>query len=450
MDSSRAPGLAAGTVIGGRYTVESLLGRGGMASVYRAIDVPLGRNVAVKVFTVDTEGAAGLGRESSEIQLLASLNHHALVTLFDANVDTGDGVDQSFLVMELVEGPTLKERIESGPIAELDVAQMVVDLAEALHVVHGNGVVHRDIKPANILLNPSVQSSIEFRAKLSDFGIAYLIDSTRLTMPGTIIGTAAYLSPEQARGVAPGSPSDIYSLGLVTLEALTGVRAFEGSMIESLSARLVSDPVIPGTLAAEWRALLGRMTDRDAEARPTALEVVETARRIEREMYAAYDGLGTQETQPFGAADLLEATRPIGATEQLGGTEALGSTAALGATAALGSTAALQPTGPLEPTRAFDQPTRVLPSPSEGETVVLNAPAAPALAATPERSKRRIAHPRRVMLAVAAVLLALTVGGFAWNAVAGGGSTEVAPPALPDNGGALGIHLEQLMESVTP
>jgi hypothetical protein len=466
MDSSRAPGLAAGTVIGGRYTVESLLGRGGMATVYRAIDVPLGRSVAVKVFSIDSEGTAGLGRESSEIQLLASLNHHALVTLFDANVDTGDGVDHSFLVMELVEGPTLKERIESGPIAELDVAQMVVDLAEALHVVHGNGVVHRDVKPANILLNPSVQSSIEFRAKLSDFGIAYLIDSTRLTMPGTIIGTAAYLSPEQARGVAPGSPSDIYSLGLVALEALTGARAFEGSMIESLSARLVSDPVIPGTLDAEWRALLGRMTDRDAEARPTALEVVEIARRIEREMYAATDGLGTQETQPFGAADLLEATRPIGATEALGATaalgatEALGETEALGATSALGATAALgetaaQPSGPLEPTRAFGQPTRVMPAPSEGETVVLNAPAAaePAAgpaAASPKPSKRRVAHPRRVILAVAAVLVALTVGGFAWNSLATDGSSEVAPPALPENGGALGIHLEQLMESVTP
>ena len=461
MDSSRAPGLAAGTVIGGRYTVESLLGRGGMAAVYRATDVPLGRSVAVKVFRIDSEGTAGLGRESSEIQLLASLNHHALVTLFDASVDSGDGGDQSYLVMELVEGPTLKERIDRGSIAELDVAQMLVDLAEALHVVHGNGVVHRDVKPANILLNPSAQSAIEFRAKLSDFGIAYLIDSTRLTMPGTIIGTAAYLSPEQARGVAPGSPSDVYSLGLVTLEALTGERAFEGSMIESLSARLVSDPVIAGTLSGEWRSLLGRMTDRTPEARPTALEVVEIARRIERGMYAATDTLDQQETQPFGATELLDATRPLGATVPLGATERLGATAALGATEALDATERLGATAPLsaaesldadaplQPTRAFDSPTRVMPAPSDGETVVLGVPAE---ATTTPSPKRRIARPpTRLVLAIAAVLVALTVGGLAWNAAAGGGTSDAPTPSpLPENGGALGIHLEQLMESVTP
>ena len=129
-----------------------MLGRGGMATVYRAADSGLGRKVALKVFEIETEGATGLGRESSEIQLLASLNHHALVTLFDADIDGSDEV--SYLVMELVEGSTLKDRIAAGPVFEIDVAQgMVVDLAEALGTsCTRGGVVHRDVKPANILV----------------------------------------------------------------------------------------------------------------------------------------------------------------------------------------------------------------------------------------------------------------------------------------------------------
>ena len=447
MDISRAPGITAGTVIGNRYTVESLLGRGGMASVYRATDVPLGRSVALKIFTADTESAAGLGRESSEIRLLASLNHHALVTLFDASIDRGDGSEYSFLVMELVEGPTLGERLAEGPVAEIDVAQLLVDLAEALHVVHGNGVVHRDVKPANILLNPSSLRGIEFRAKLSDFGIAYLIDSTRLTVPGTIIGTAAYLSPEQARGVAPGAPADIYSLGLVVLEALTGNRAFEGSMIESLSARLVSDPVIPASLGADWSRLLTRMTHRTPEARPTALEVVELARALERDLYAGGAG-DTGETRGDLTATQAftpEATRPFApeATQPFVPT-------------------ATQPFVPEavpsdDATAPLDPPTRVLPAAtansaapygSNDATTVLEPAAGSAPAARP-RAKRPVAL--RAVLAGIAVLVVVAVGWFALDASTGGGDAAPATPTpLPTNEGVLGTHLDELLESVTP
>jgi hypothetical protein len=427
MNTSRMPGITAGTVIGGRYTVESLLGRGGMASVYRATDVPLGRSVALKIFSIDTEGSEQLGRESSEIQLLASLNHHALVTLFDASNDRGEGVDQSYLVMELVDGPTLKERIDEGPVGEIDAAQMLVDLGEALHVVHSNGVVHRDVKPANILLSPSMSRLIEFRAKLSDFGIAYLIDSTRLTMPGTIIGTAAYLSPEQARGIAPGPASDIYSLGLVTLEALTTARAFEGSMIESLSARLVSDPLIPHTLGPAWGSLLARMTARDPDARPSALEVAEAAREIEREAYAASTG----DTAVIGS---------VGATGQ---TEALGATAALGQTATLGQTAAVDP------------PTRVMSAPSNDDaTTVLPGPVdtASSAEARAESSATTTRRPLgRILVIFAAALVALGIGGYLLSTANAGDSASPDPvPTLPANDGELGTHLDELLESVTP
>ena len=422
--------LTSGTVVGGRYTVEALLGRGGMAEVYRATDVPLGRSVALKVFSVETEGAAGVGRESAEIQFLASLNHHALVTLFDASIEGGDGGEPSFLVMELVDGPTLKERIAAGPIAEIDVAQMVVDLAEALHVVHTGGVVHRDVKPANILLNPSALPAVEFRAKLSDFGIAYLIDSTRLTMPGTVIGTAAYLSPEQARGAAPGPAADVYSLGLVALESLTGVRAFEGNMIESISARLVSDPPIPADLAPSWASLFAGMTNRDPALRPTALEVVERARSIERELYA-----GGVESHTEREADDDASAMPA-------------------ATVAM--------TVPLE------EPTRVLATPSDDATAVLTAwsptsttpsddatavltASNPASTPTPMPARSRPAVPRRVVVAVAGVLAAAVVGAVVWGSVAAGGGAPASEPVpLPTNEGVLGTHLDELLESVTP
>jgi serine/threonine protein kinase len=426
MEPTLPIGIAAGTVIAERYTVEALLGRGGMASVYSAVDEPLGRRVALKVFEIDAQATAGLGRESSEIRLLASLNHHALVTLFDASVE---GAEYSFLVMELVEGPTLKERIERGPIAEVDVAQLLVDLAEALHVVHGSGVVHRDVKPANILLHSSALAAIEFRAKLSDFGIAYLIDSTRLTMPGTIIGTAAYLSPEQARGVAPDSAADIYSLGLVALEALTGVRAFDGTMLESLSARLVSDPVVPAELGAEWGSLLTRMTAREPAERPTALEVVEAARRIERNVYA---GAGDDLTRPMSASELPVATGDVDA-----------STAVLPAGDVESATTVL-PVGEGEPA------TTVMPA-AGGESTTTVLPAASPGSPVPTSVVRR----SRAVLIGAAVLIVLVGGAFAWVAVAssGGESSEVQqqqPEPLPANEGDLGAHLDELLKSVTP
>jgi serine/threonine protein kinase len=388
-----------------------LIGRGGMASVYRAKDDQLGRSVAIKVFPVSDETSADLGRETSEIRLLASLNHHALVTLFDASVDADAAVDRAFLVMELVEGPTLRERIDTGPIGEADVAMMTIDLAEALHVVHASGVVHRDIKPANILLNPSASPTTEFRAKLTDFGIAYLIDSTRLTTPGTVIGTAAYLSPEQARGDAPGSASDIYSLGLVILEALTGTKAFEGTMIESLSARLVNDPAVPGSVGGQWRSLLTAMTVRDPALRPTALEVAELARAIERSLYSEAGAGAGAETATMVMTDTPTAVMTDNTTSTHDNT---------GATKLL---------------PAPDAPTERLQAKS-----AVSAPAAPASGRPGIRRRVIVA-----VIAVAAILLIVVV------AVTLGGRTEpTAAPTLAPNEGELGTHLEQLLESVTP
>ena len=387
---SRSGAIAAGTLIGDRYAIESELGRGGLATVYRARDTALGRTVALKIIAEDGADSTTLERSRSEIELLASLSHHALVTLFDA----GDLDGNTVLVMELVDGPDLGARLARGPIAPADVVRMSIDLAEALHTVHERGIVHRDIKPGNVLLAPSSLPSVEFVAKLADFGIAYLIDSTRITATGTLIGTAAYLSPEQARGAAPGPASDIYSLGLVLLESLTGTREFTGSLVETVAARLSRDPSIPAEIDDEWRALISAMTAQDAADRPSALEVALAARGIEASQHIA--------TAPTVAFDA--------------------------------------------PTLALDAPavqlaaTRLL-EPAATERI---APAAPRASVTP---KKRWPFVVAAVLATAILVTALvsTLGNNSTSE-----STPTPAPTLPALDDPLGAHLDELLEAVSP
>ncbi|MEN2741015.1 protein kinase [Microbacterium sp. X-17] len=290
-----ASGHRAGHRLHGRYLIEELAGEGGMARVYRARDELLGRDVAVKVFHPGSASADRL-RNLSETRLLASLSHPSLVTLFDAHLaDPGD----AYLVMEYLDGPTLRERIARGPIGGRDLAGMAVELADALSVVHAAGIVHRDIKPSNVILRSIRSRDRTFRATLTDFGIAHLVDSARVTATGTVLGTAAYLSPEQVRGERPGPGSDVYALGLVLLEAHTRRPAFgEASVPETLAARLVRQPDIPASLGDEWASLLAAMTAPRPEARPTAREVAERAARLPTEAVA---GGATAPTRPMTA-----------------------------------------------------------------------------------------------------------------------------------------------------
>ena len=235
--------LSTGELLDGRYRLEERIGEGGMARVYRAEDTILGRTVAVKILRDPVDGQGEIERARSETTLLASLNHHALVTLFDAHVSEVDG---SYLVMEYVEGITLRDRIAEGPIDPGELASLTVDIAEALHVAHSAGIVHRDIKPSNVLLCRSPIPGREWRAKIADFGIAHLLDSNRVTTPGLMVGTVAYIAPEQARGAEPAPSADIYALGLMLIEALTGSRPFcEAEGIGTVIARLTNPPAVP-------------------------------------------------------------------------------------------------------------------------------------------------------------------------------------------------------------
>ncbi|MFD1722839.1 serine/threonine-protein kinase, partial [Amnibacterium endophyticum] len=270
--AEREPGP--GDVLGGRYEIHSELGRGGMATVYRGRDTLLHRRVAVKVFRDAFAESVDPQRRTQEMQLLAAVNHPSVVSVLDAS--TGDGVLGPYLVMELVDGDDLGALLHRarGPLAADFARRIVADVASALQALHERGVVHRDVKPANILVpSGAVVSTATVAAKLTDFGIAQLVDAAARTAPETVLGTAAYLSPEQVRGAPPRPASDVYSLGLVLLEALTGQRAFPGAAAEAAMARLHRSPALPADASPALAELLSRMTALDPAHRPAAADV---------------------------------------------------------------------------------------------------------------------------------------------------------------------------------
>ncbi|PNI07896.1 serine/threonine protein kinase [Arthrobacter sp. AFG7.2] len=275
---AESPSSIKNEVVGGRYRLGEVIGRGGMSSVYCARDENLGRDVALKLFAPQAPDADELKRQEAEIQLLATLNHPGLVTLFDAGIDTRiPGEPRPFLTMELIEGQDLRARIRHSTVPLEELAVIGAGIADALAYVHGLGIIHRDIKPGNILL-VQIRPGEPLRPKLTDFGIARIVDSTRLTATGTMVGTAAYLSPEQALGKPLAPSTDIYSLGLVLLECIKGTVEYPGSAVESAVARLHRAPEIPDDVPAEWADLIRSMTAIEPLERPAAADI-ETALR---------------------------------------------------------------------------------------------------------------------------------------------------------------------------
>jgi eukaryotic-like serine/threonine-protein kinase len=260
----------AGRLLDGRYRLGALLGVGGVAEVYRGVDERLERGVAVKLFRGDV--ADQLHRHEGEMRTLARLNHPSLVTVFDAGTD--EMTQRPYLVMELVEGSTLSDQLRLGPLNPQRTAEIGSAVADALAYVHGQGLVHRDVKPANVLI------STGGRVHLADFGIARLVDSAHVTQTGDVLGTPSYFAPEQVSGEPVGPPTDVYALGLVLLECLTGRREYDGTSLEVAMARLNRQPQVPPNLPAGWRDLLIGMTARQPSARLSAAQVADRLRLL--------------------------------------------------------------------------------------------------------------------------------------------------------------------------
>lgn len=249
------------TILAQRYALEERLGAGGMASVYRGTDRVLDRTVAVKVLD------SSLGRDPEfverfrrEARAAAGLTHPGTVAVYDTGEDDG----RRFIVMELVEGETLADLLaREAPLDPHRAALLAADILDALAAAHDRGLVHRDVKPANVLLTPDGEP------KVTDFGIARAATAETLTMGSKVLGTAAYLAPEQARGLRVDARCDLYAMGCLLFEMLAGAPPFQGENAISVATKhLHADPPpLPGSVPPELAAIVMRALEKDPDER---------------------------------------------------------------------------------------------------------------------------------------------------------------------------------------
>jgi serine/threonine-protein kinase len=302
--------LAAGTNLG-PYEIRSLLGVGGMGEVYLAQDSRLGRSVAIKIlpdtFSRDAQRMARFYREA---KVLASLNHPNIGSLYGLEESNGERA----LIMELVDGPTLSDRIEQGAIPTDEALHIAKQVAEALEYAHERGIIHRDLKPSNVKITPNGAAKLlDFglaKAMEDDFSVAEISTSPTLshaaTQAGILLGTAAYMSPEQARGKKVDRRADVWSFGAVLYEMLTGKAVFTGETIsDTLAAVIRAEPdwsSLPASVPPRLRALLRRCLQKDSKQRLQAIGeariAIEAAIAGTPEEASAWDG-ATIAARPF-------------------------------------------------------------------------------------------------------------------------------------------------------
>ena len=255
-----------GREIGGRYRLTAPLGEGGMSTLWRAVDQQLDREVAVKILRPQYSADPGFAaRFRQEARAAASLSHPSIVSVYDYGTDP-DGETQ-YIVMELVEGRDLAAILhERGRLSTDDAVQVAIAVASALEAAHRRGIVHRDVKPGNILITDDGD------VKVTDFGIARAVSEASMTVTGTTLGSVHYFSPEQARGDEVTGRSDVYALGIVLYEMLTGRRPFEGDSAAGVALKRLTEhpprPMIAGQpLAVGLEAILRRALEREPEDR---------------------------------------------------------------------------------------------------------------------------------------------------------------------------------------
>jgi TolB-like protein len=304
--------LSAGTRLG-PYEVRSFLSAGGMGEVYAAFDPRLGRQVAIKVLTRPLAELSEFRRRfEQEIQTISRLNHKNICTIFD----TGTHEGRPYIVMELMEGKTLEQLLEAGPLDAETVVQVGIQVAAALDAAHREGVIHRDVKSGNVFVNGRGD------AKVLDFGIAKVaaeadaeaLAEGMITRTGTVVGTVTYMSPEQARGEEVDARSDLFSLGVVLYEMATGLVPFRGTTTAVVAQLVSPDPVtspraLRPSIPAELERIISRALEKDREMRyQTAADLLAALRALRRDLAAGTvsgavepgNGVGGQGRGRFG------------------------------------------------------------------------------------------------------------------------------------------------------
>jgi serine/threonine-protein kinase len=268
--------------IRGRYRLEERIAAGAVGQVWRATDQVLQRPVAVKLLRPGySDHPETLARFREEARLAGSLSHPGIAQIYDYGEE-----DAPYLVMELVDGPSLAGILDHGPLDPIRTADVIAQAAAGLAAAHRAGLVHRDVKPENLLLGRGRQ------VKITDFGIAHATGSAPLTGSGIVMGTAAYLAPERARGAAGTPASDLYSLGIVGYECLTAMVPFDGTRADIVAGHLYQQlPSLPAGIPSGLAALISVMTDKDPARRPaSAAAVAECAGEIRNAMLTGRSG----------------------------------------------------------------------------------------------------------------------------------------------------------------
>jgi eukaryotic-like serine/threonine-protein kinase len=283
------------TLLSDRYVLDELIGAGGYCEVWRATDTVLTRPVAVKLLHAGYAGHdEALARFKAEARHAGALSHVNIARVYDYG-EPDDG--QSYLVMELVDGPSLADVLAGGPLPAWRTMDVVAQVAAGLQAAHAAGVIHRDIKPANILFAPGGA------ARITDFGIAHAVDSAPVTSTGMVMGTPGYIAPERVAGATAGPASDLYALGIVAYECLAGAPPFSGGALEvAIAHRDRPLPPLPASVPAGVVALVMLLTAKDPAWRPaSAGEVALQAARLRDGLLS--DGDSASPTPVAGPAE---------------------------------------------------------------------------------------------------------------------------------------------------
>lgn len=303
--------LIEGQLVHHRYRLDHRLAQGGMGEVWKGFDIQLGRVVAIKALRTDTSNVeAKLRRLRAEAHNSANLAHPNIAALFDYYEHDGIG----FLIMEYVPSKSLADLYRKEKVVEpTRLLPILIQTARGLFIAHSHGVIHRDVKPANIMVSETGS------VKITDFGVSYSNDQEQITQDGMVVGTAQYISPEQAQGEQATAQSDIYSLGVVAYEGLCGHRPFTGATPVDIAAAHVNDPVppLPEIIDLQLRQFVMSMLSKDPKDRPQdALIVAKVLSKIERRLLdqqTAFDDktsvLNSQNSRPLRRIKSLPQTK---------------------------------------------------------------------------------------------------------------------------------------------